>query len=254
VSAGRIVVTTGARGTSAERARADEVAARTGGRRVERRGSLDRVLRDHDADLAYVVARNGETLQSRDERLGVDVGLLHAKVASGARHPLIRALGEVQTVVDGTLGLAGDALHIRAATGARVLGAEASPWVAELVSAGLRGLAGGRWSDVAAGIAVHPGSSHALLERVGPVDAVFIAPMFTAPAAAAPGYGLFRRIADHRVVDDATWSAARAVAARVVVRVEKGERAPFPDMTPLAGKAVDYWVWRRDGGSSARQV
>lgn len=212
---------------------------------MERRGSLLKVLDTNKAELAYVVARSGDSIQSRTSRLSVDVGLLHAKVASGANHPLIRALGPVGRVLDGTLGLAGDALHIRAATGAEVVGAEASPWVAELVASGLSRLADGKWAEAAAGIVVHKGPSSEAMSAHGPFDAVFIAPMFIEPAAAAPGYELFRAIADHRPIDDTTWAAARACAPRVVVRVEKGAEAPFAGTTLLRGKAVDYWIWSR---------
>lgn len=236
------VVTTSVRVTPALLARAQQVARTTGAPFVERRGSLARLLESTGAELAYVVGRDGESIQTAGGRLRVDVGLLHAKVASGARHPLVRALGPVESVVDGTLGLAGDALHISAATGARVYGAEASPWVAELVSAGLSGLRDSRWLDVVDRISVHPGTSLELLQSLDAVDAVFIAPMFIVPAAAAPGYPLFRAVADHRPIDDELYALACARAKRVVVRVEKGMEAPFQGMHLLQGKAVDYWM------------
>ncbi|MCA9568617.1 MAG: class I SAM-dependent methyltransferase [Myxococcales bacterium] len=200
------------------------------------------MLATHESDLAYVVAGDGESLQGPSGRLRVDVGLLHAKVAAGAEHPLIRALGPVRRVLDGTLGMAQDALHIAAVTGAVVEGAEASPWVAQLVSAGLRGLEGSRWSDAAGRIRVHAMPSVELASRVEPVDAVFCAPMFETPARAAPGFPLFREVADPRPLDDATFDAFLRIGRRLVVRVEKGAPPPRPGMLAVPGKAVDYWV------------
>lgn len=227
------------------------MATRLGVPFVRRRGALPALLTAQGADLAYVVGRDAEWVQDARGKLGVDVGLLHAKVANGPHHPLIRALGPVRRVLDGTLGLAGDALHIAAATGAVVEGSEASPWVAELTRAGLAGLSTSRWADAAARVRPHAATSEALAERVGPVDAAFVAPMFETPARAAPGFEIFRRIADHRPIDDATWAALRAIAPRIVVRVEKGAGAPMSDMERLAGRAVDYWVL---GGLPGLQV
>lgn len=240
-----ILVTTGARPTPPAAARAREVAERTGGLLVERRGSLPKLLERHGAELAYIVGREAEWVQSRTGKLSVDVGLLHAKVSNGDQHPLIRALGPVEHVLDGTLGLAGDALHIAAATGARVDGAEASPWVAELVTAGLAGLSTSRWADAAARITPHALPSHELAARLGQVDAAFVAPMFEVPARAAPGFELFRQLADHRPFDDTTFEVLRSITPRIVVRVEKGAPAPMQPMELLQGRAVDYWIWER---------
>ncbi len=209
---------------------------------MERRCSLDALLDETGAPAVYVVSRRGERLQGRASRLEVHEGLLHAKVARGAAHPLIRALGPVRTVLDGTLGLLGDALHIAAVTGASVHGAELSPWVAELAEAGLVRLRRSRWGEAAKRITLHRCAAAELAGRLGRVDAVFLAPMFERPAKAAPGFELFRHIADPRPLDVVTYRAARAVAERVVIRVERGSPPPFPGMERIAGKAVDYWI------------
>lgn len=229
------IVVTSANGRVAEQERAAVVAANTGWRQVERRGALPALMARETAALAYVVGRAAEQVTDGQARLQVERGLLHAKESTGDAHPLIRALGPVRTVLDGTLGLAGDALHIAAVTGATVLAAEASPVVYELVSSGLARLE----HPAAKRIAVHHCTAGALYAQHPAVDVVFLAPMFVTPAKAAPGYALFRRIADHRPVRIETWANC---GTRVVVRVEKHQAAPFAGMERLRGKAVDYWI------------
>lgn len=236
---GLSLVTTSSKGTPTAIHRAETLSRRFGIPYVPRRGPLHPLLKGR---MAYLVERSKESVTDGVRKLFVDVGLLHAKVASGDRHPLIRALGGCDTVIDGTLGLAGDALHLAAVLGADVHAAELSPVVRELAIDGLARLSSGKWADVASRIVVHEGSAHDLCGSMR-ADAVFLAPMFTAPAAAAPGYDLFRSIADHQICDAATLAEAKRAADRVVVRVEKGGPAPGPDMTALRGKAVDYWVW-----------
>ncbi|MEZ4319496.1 MAG: class I SAM-dependent methyltransferase [Myxococcota bacterium] len=222
-------------------ARAKAVAERCGAPFVERRGAIEAVLAGHS--LAYVVARDREWVTDGREQVRVEAGLLHAKIAAGAAHPLIRAVGPAAHVIDCTLGLAGDALHLSAVLGARVDASEASPVVYSLVEAGLSA-PDPRWAEAAARIHAHRCAAIDLL-RSTRADVVFLAPMFETPARAAPGYGLFRAIADHRELDPGTLDAARSAAPRVVVRVEKGAPAPEPGWHSLPGKAVDYWVWSR---------
>lgn len=214
-------------------ARVAEVARATGWRAVQRRGSLASLLARHDAGLAYIAARDGDRVTDGTQKLAVERGLLHAKRADGAEHPLMRAIGPAGRVLDGTLGLAGDALHL--ATRYDVVGSEVSPVVGCLVRDGLQRL------DVAEArrIRVEQGTSRQVYERCGPFDVVFLAPMFGKPAAAAPGYAIFRRIADHRPLDVTFWEACDV---RVVVRVEKGEPSPLSGAERLQGKAVDYWI------------
>lgn len=236
-----LVVTTSVRVTDALIARAQEVAARCGAPFVRRRGAIDTVLAGHP--LAYVVAREREHLTDGSGVLAVDAGLLHAKIAAGANHPLIRAVGPASHVVDCTLGLAGDALHLAAVLGARVTATEASPVVYSLAEAGLA-RPDAKWADAAGRITARWSPAVDVLREVR-ADAVFVAPMFETPARAAPGYALFRAVADHRPFDAATVAAAQACAPRVVVRVEKGAPAPGDGWAALPGKAVDYWVWTR---------
>lgn len=234
-----LAVTTATRPTPPLRARARLVAGRCGCPYVERTGALPE-------GLFYVVERGAERVTDGRDRLTVDVGLLHAKVASGSAHPLIRAMGPATRVFDGTLGLAGDALHLAAALGAEVVASEAGPAVYSLAEAGLAGLAQGRWAEVAARIRPVFGHSAEVLPREGAFDAVFLAPMFEVAARAAPGWSLFRSLAVMGELDAATLVAARAAAPRVVVRVPKGARAPeITGWTAVPGGAVDYWVATR---------
>ncbi len=219
---------------------------------VERRGSLARIQREHGVDWIYVVARDRESVTDGNARLHVDAGLLHAKRASGRAHPLITALlgpdhrgAQLTRVFDGTLGLAGDALHLAAVLACEVVAAEASPVVFSLAEAALAD-PDPSFADAAQHIRPVLGLAEHVLKAEGPFDAVFLAPMFETPALAAPGYPVFRRLADHRPLDAATLDAARAAAPRVVVRWEKGGAPPEPSgWEAVPSKAVDYWVWAR---------
>lgn len=219
--------------------RVDQVSTSTGWPAVERRGALGALLAQHGVGLAYVAARDGDRVTDGRTTLRVERGLLHAKRAAGTSHPLMRAIGPAKRVLDGTLGLAGDALHL--ATRYQVVGAEVSPVVACLVEDGLARLG----VPEAERVQLQRGSARRVFEAHGPFDAVFLAPMFTKPAAAAPGYDVFRRLADHRPLDIEWWSRC---PVPVVVRVEKGTAAPWPGMHALPGKAVDYWITRPTGG------
>ena len=88
------------------------------------------------------------------------------------------------------------------------------------------------------------------LEALGPdsVDVVYLAPMFSEPKRAVPGYPLFRKIAHGDPLDEATLEAARVAARqRVVLKLAKGEDVPgcWPtgEDRSVVGKAVAYRVW-----------
>jgi len=237
----KLAVTTTSRAPVDLILRAERVAHRCQLEFVPRRGSLDRLLAEHS--LLYVVGRDREKITDGERSLHVDEGLLHAKVASGRAHPLIRAVGEARHVVDCTLGLAGDALHLSATLGARITATEASAPVFCLVESALR-WPSERWAAAASRLEIQQSPAVDVLRETS-ADAVFIAPMFRVPASAAPGYALFREIADHRMLDADTLAAARSAAPRVVVRVEKGDGPPEPGWRSVPGKAVDYWVFDR---------
>lgn len=131
---------------------------------------------------------------------------------------VIVRLGELRpgdVVVDGTVGLAADALVCARAVGptGRVLGAEASLPIWALVSEGLAPDAR------SAHIEVRRASALELLRGLpgGSADVVCLDPMFDRPSKAAPGFAVLRRYAVHAPLDAETLAEARRVARRWVL-------------------------------------
>lgn len=185
---------------------------------------------------------------SAQARLGIGVGLLHAHRAQGTAHPLLRALGPLDAdshVLDGTLGLALDALHVAAVTGARVTGFEWHPALFSLTEAGLRQLAA---SGKAAASRVQPFLGDSRVElRDYRADAVMLSPMFDEPRRAPPGFELLRHLARHAPLGEDWLASALSAAPRVVLRARRAQPVP-PFAEPhlievMRGKAVDYWVF-----------
>ena len=250
-----LIVTTSGRPTEARIARAREVARRCGVAYVPRQGSVARLRREHGAGIVYVVGHDKERLDDGERSLFVHEGLLKARLTDGLDQPLIRAVTDgrrASRLVDGTLGLAVDALHLAAATGAEVLGIEAVPAIHALCESGLRRL-------VAAGLAaagrVEPrhGLHHEVLASLPDdhADAVFLAPMFDAPAAAAPGWDLLRPLACYAPVDEAVVTEALRVAPRLAVKLAPRDRVPeaLASRGPewVRGRRVRYAVLTRQG-------
>lgn len=240
-----MVVTTASRPDAPMVARAQRVAARCGARYAGRRGALDL---DTDG-LAYVVGRACDELRDATRRLSLNVGLLHARRRAGLRHPLIAALvpeGRAETIVDATLGLAMDALHIAAVLDCAVLGIEGSPAIFSLLEEGLPRLA--REEPAAARIDARFGSAAEVLATLptGSADAVYLSPMFGAPQRAAPGFELLRAVAIDAPLDAETLEqAARVARGRVVVKVAPGETLPVGvEVERTRSQAVDYVVVR----------
>ena len=112
-----LAVTTGCNATSDTIARAQAVAARCDAAYAPRNGSLKRTCVRANVDLLYVVEKHRESLRvPTGERIGVDQGMLATRRHEGAKHPLIRAtaIEGLQCIMDGTLGLGHDALHMAA--------------------------------------------------------------------------------------------------------------------------------------------
>jgi SAM-dependent methyltransferase len=127
------------------------------------------------------------------------------------------ALRRGESVLDCTLGLAGDALVAAAAVGpgGRVVGLETSPALAALVSEGLRLL-----PDEAAGrIEVRAADALAALSALPArsFDLVAFDPMFRAPRPQAPSFDLVRRLGDPSPLAPAALAEARRVAGRAVL-------------------------------------
>jgi len=201
------------------------------------------------------VSAEREVLHARDgTSIGVDEGMLKTRLHAGRQHPLIRAVAPspVTCILDATLGLAADALHLAAALGVPVTGTEINPVVFSLLEAGLARMRRGPEPAAAAAhhITPHLTDARTQLVREGPdsVDVVYLAPMFSDPKRAAPGYAVFRSVAHGASLDEATLEAARTAARqRVVLKLARGEVPPpcWPsdaDRT-VRGKAVTYRVW-----------
>jgi hypothetical protein len=189
------------------------------------------------------------------------------KLGEGQRHPLIRAVrgvvedgdagDDVHVVFDATLGLANDAVHVAAATGAFVQGCEGSVVMHALLEEGLSRIARSRapWAAAAARVSAQHGDSAAVLARLpdDAVDVVVLDPMMSRRRRSAPSFELLRAFAvpdraSPRLLAEA-WRVARR---RVVLKLGKGAPLPvnrsieFPRVVP--GAHVVYWVHtkRRD--------
>ena len=265
----RLVVTTAEDPAPALVARAELVAARCRAPYLPRGPTIARLRRRAGARLAYVVGRDGDRLETAEGRLSAHPGLLRNKLRAGRAHPLLRAVAPVgpggaqaaapppTRVIDATLGLAQDALHLAAALDCQVLGLEASPALYSLLEEGLPRVARLPVPGAAAAANVTPrlGDARSLLGTMvassqGPVaEVVFLDPMFEVPRRAQPGWDLLRLVAHDAPLDGATLEAAfHAARLRVVLKVAAGAPAPAAvsalgvQPTRVSGKALDYLV------------
>jgi len=201
--------------------------------------------------MAYVIRRDREELKSPHANLFVHAGMVPIKRDVGRQHPLMRALelrGRCSTIVDATLGLAGDALHASLVLGVRVQGFEASPVIFSLLEDGLSRL--GRESDeigeAATRIEIGLGGSCAGLAAMpaASADVVMVDPMFDTPRPAMPGFDLLREVAYGEPDEaEAIVQAARRVAvSHVVLKYPKRSSYPACDAC-VDGKAVRYLVF-----------
>lgn len=252
----RLAVTVSHRGKARHIERAREVARRTGGRFLDRVGGLSKLFASGEVDLVYVVSVVREELRSAKEHIFVNEGLIHMKRRDGPGHPFLRAVAPpeappIASVVDATIGLAQDAIHVAAMLEVRVEGIEASPSIACLVENGLERFRAGNetWRAIADRISVVEGSAREHLERMadGSRSVVCFDPMFETPRQAVPGFGVFRRVAEHAPLDrDTMMQAIRVASARVILKVPHGERPPA-DLEAcfnrrVCGRAVDYLI------------
>ena len=256
----RLAVTTGRIVDAAHHERAALLAARFSCPLVPR-ASYARMARDVDVDCFYVVRATHDELCTVDERAThVQPGLMPTKLGEGLRHPLIRAVrgavdddvGEdVAVVFDGTLGLANDAVHVAAVTGARVDGCEGSLVLHALLEEGLPRIARSqeRWADAAARVTARHGDSATVLAGLADdsVDVVVLDPMMSRRRRSAPSFELLRAFAVHDRASPRLLTEARRVARRrVVLKLGKGAPLPvsrsieFPRFVP--GAHVVYWV------------
>jgi hypothetical protein len=238
------------------------------------RAAFARMARDHDVDCFYVVRPEREELRTAappptGASTHVQPGLMPTKLGEGLRHPLIRAVrgavdaaddpdaADVDSVFDGTLGLANDAVHVAAVTGARVVGCEGSVVLHALLEEGLPRIAASSepWAEAAARITLTHGDSAEVLARMADdsVDVVVLDPMMSRRKRSAPSFLLLR---DFAVPDRASprllHEARRVARRRVVLKLGRGAPLPvnrsidFPRF--VAGVHVTYHVHtkRRD--------
>lgn len=216
------------------------------------------------ADCLYVVRRACEELRHKDGRSAhVQPGMMPTKLQQGTGHPFIRAVrgecgadfgahtGDVATIVDATLGLANDAVHLAALTGARVRGIEKSPWLAALLEEGLPRIAASAapWADAARRVSAEHGDSADVLAACADdsVDVVVIDPMMSRAKRNAPSFDLLRDFAEmSRASPRLLREAWRVCRRRVVLKLGRGAPLPvdrsieFPRHLP--GAHVAYWV------------
>ena len=156
-------------------------------------------------------------------------------------------------MLDGTLGQAGDALHVAAALGCAVEGWEHSPTLFSLLEEGLPRLAKepAPCGPAAERVQAHHGDSGDAFASLPAdyADAVLLAPMYNRPDKAAPGFDLLRAVADHAALQRKTVTAALVVAPRVVVKWPRGAKTPDAldgfRPTLVEGHRVAYWTVER---------
>jgi len=213
------------------------------------RASFDVMFSGTTSEHIYVVGRYHEEIRGRaGASCFVQEGMLTIKLKEGERHPFIRALGpECKSMVDGTLGLANDALHAATMKKCTVLGIEGSVVIHSLLEEGLPRLS--RTYESASLISLRFGSTLDVLRGLptASMDVVVLDPMMSRPRKSAPSFLLLREFAVHeRVSPEVLIEAERVARHRVVLKIGKG--APLPADAPYAfedhelGAHVVYWV------------
>jgi predicted methyltransferase len=149
-----------------------------------------------------------------------------ARAVAGEVDPLVAAAGLArgEQVLDCTLGLGGDALLAAHATGAPVVGLEASPLLAAFTQVSLRrpGGAGPLLSaarEAGARVEVRCAEHGAALAALpsGSFDVVLFDPMFRLPSRASPLFGLVRALASEAPLTREVLREAQRVARRGVL-------------------------------------
>jgi hypothetical protein len=212
------------------------------------RRSFPQLFRESAATHLYVVAReHDEVRDAGGNACFVQEGLLASKLTSGRAHPFLRAIGDADSVVDATLGLANDALHIATVVGCPVRGIEGSAVLHALLEEGLDRLAH-TWPAAARVTVEHAPALDALRAMAGAsVDVVSLDPMMSRPKKSAPSFLLLRDFAVMEPASPALLSeAARVARKRVVLKLGAGAPPPSDGALTFAhserGTEVTYWV------------
>lgn len=237
-----MIVTTTRHPTAAMVTRAQQVAARCRAPYTLRR----QALAYDDDGLVYVVRRDRDELRAVGARLSASLGRLEDRRQAGRNHPLVAALAPTgaRRIVDATLGLGRDAIHIAAVVGCEVVGIEGSPAIFSLVEEGLPRLA--RFEPATSQVRACFGDAREVLASMAPgsADAVYLSPGFAEQKHASPGSALFRTVGNRAPLDHALLQAACRVARdRVVVCVAPGEGVQVGrERSRVHGSDVDYVV------------
>jgi 16S rRNA (guanine1516-N2)-methyltransferase len=215
------IVTTSASGEAGEAA---DLAGRFGLRCEARQGRpLHEVLREAGDLPVLVLARRQADLYLSGRSFRATAGLAFLRMLrtrKGEVDPLVAAadLRPGERVLDATLGLGGDALLAAQATGAAVVGVEASPLLAAFTQAALTRVPGhGR--EPARLVRVLTADHRDVLGEMPSrtIDVVLLDPMFRIPGDAGPSFELLRTHADHAPLEAETLREARRVARRGVL-------------------------------------
>lgn len=258
----RLIATTTYKPTPASEARAQEVAERCGLIWVPRTDSVTRLIRGQGAEGAYVVGPGRVELRDLERRrIAVHAGTYPLVAKFGREHPLVRAVAPLDEppparVIDATLGLAKDAIHLAGILGCEVVGLERVRLLVCLAEDGLARLAGegAAWSAGAARVRVEEADAREWFGRqpAASAEVVYLDPMFPRPAAAHQGWPVLRAIAWPEPLDAGLLAEARRVASRrVVLKVPAGadprEYAPLPALwTRVEGRKLDWLVCASD--------
>lgn len=239
-------------------ARAQAVAKSCGLPYIERHMNLGKLMKRHGVSMAYVVGPQEEHVVFEGRSLKMHPGLFYLKRAMERAHPFIKAVAPegfepTGRIIDGTLGLANDAIHLASILEVPIDGVEINPVIAALVEAGLSRIHAQRrrLQFACENIRIHRQDTLTYLQNQADksADIVYVDPMFNLPKKAAPGFDILRRLACHRPLDGPLMNEARRVARhRVVVKVPG--LAPCPLQPPEAygfnrfvkSKAVDYYI------------
>lgn len=260
----KLAVTLGRHTGAAHQKRAAALAARFSCPLLQRRG-LEGLAAQHGVDAFYVVSVEHEGIRLPTGAVTfVQPGMIKTKAAEGRRHPLIRAVAgdfddehddvSVSSVLDGTLGLASDALHVATALDVDVHGSEGSVVMHALLEEGLPRLASDPLTTAARRITLPPHATDTLtLLRTLPddsVDVVMLDPMMRRPLKSAPTFDLVRFYAVATPASPALLLEARRVARRrVVLKLARGIALPadhpFAFGRTTFGVHVSYRVHRK---------
>ncbi len=261
----KLAVTLGRHIGAPHQRRAAALAARFSCPLLQRRG-LEGLAAQHEVDAFYVVSVEHEGIRlPRGAVTFVQPGMIKTKVGEGRRHPLIRAVAgdfddderegaPVESVLDGTLGLAGDALHVATVLDVDVHGSEGSTVMHALLEEGLPRLANDPLTAAARRITLPEQATDTLtLLRALPddsVDVVMLDPMMRRPLKSAPTFDLVRFYAVSTPATPALLLEARRVARRrVVLKLARGIALPadhpFAFGRTTFGVHVSYRVHRK---------